>query len=471
VRTSNAATLTVAILVTVGVTVGYAVDHHHSSPKPAAAPVTTTSGTPVPLPSSAPPRAPVLGQLDPTASRPTAQGVSAKLAAATGPVTSGAHLVGEVADADTGAVLWARGTAVPEPPASTTKLLTATAALAALGPNFRLQTTTRLVGHTVYLVGGGDPTVVRSDNSADGQGYPPPASLATLARRTAKALGTVHNVRLRLDTSAWSGPSMARGWKPSYVTEGDITPPSALELDEGKIDPSDEFASRSPTPAAQAGDAFVELLRADGVHVVGKVALGAAGSGSKALASIDSPPLSDLVENMLTVSDDDVAEALGRAVARHDHVAATFTGAGQAVIARVARLGVPTTGVSLQDTSGLSHLDRITPAALIGVLRAVISPRDPQLRAVAQGLPIAGLTGTLATRYLTKPAVKAAGVLRAKTGTLTGVNTLAGLVVDRSGRLLLFAFMASNATEPGLTVPALDDLASRLAGCGCAGGA
>lgn len=425
----------------------------------------------MPLPSSAPPRLPVLGRLDPTVARPTAHGVTARLASATGPVTSGAHLVGEVADADTGAVLWARGADVPEPPASTTKLLTAAAALDALGPNFRLQTTTRLVARTVYLVGGGDPTVVRSDNGTAGQGYPAPASLATLARRTAKALGTVRNVRLRLDASAWSGPSMARGWKPSYVTEGDITPPSALELNEGRIDPSDEFASRSPTPAAQAGDVFVDLLRADGVHVIGKVALATAGAGSSPLASIESPPLSAMVENMLTVSDDDVAEALGRAVARHDHVAATFTGAGQAVIARVASLGVPTTGVSLQDTSGLSHLDRITPAALIGVLRAAISSRHPQLRAVVQGLPIASLTGTLATRYTTKPAVKAAGVLRAKTGTLSGVNTLAGLVTDRSGRLLVFAFMASGAASPGLTVPALDNLASRLAGCGCGGGA
>ena len=60
-----------------------------------------------------------------------------------------------------------------------------------------------------------------------------------------------------------------------------------------------------------------------------------------------------------------------------------------------------------------------------------------------------------------------AGVLRAKTGTLTGVNALSGMVVDRSGRLLLFAFLASHAASPGLTVPALDALASRLGRCGC----
>jgi D-alanyl-D-alanine carboxypeptidase/D-alanyl-D-alanine-endopeptidase (penicillin-binding protein 4) len=427
--------------------------------------------SPTPLPSTTAPRGPVLARLDATAPQPTLQGVTAKLAAATGTVTGDAHLVGEVADADTGAVLWARGASQAEPPASTTKLLTAAAALAALGPADRLQTTTRLVGHTVYLVGGGDPTIVRDSKSAVDPAYPRPASLADLARRTAKALGTTHRVKLRLDTSEWTGPSLAPGWKPTYVTEGDVAPPSSLELDEGRIDPSNDFASRSPTPAAQAGDAFVELLRADGVKIVGKVDVGAAGTASTLLASVSSPPLADLVQNMLTVSDDDLAEALGRAVARHDHQVASFTGAAQAVTARVASLGVPTTGVSLQDTSGLSHLDRVTPAALIGVLRAAISPGHPQLRALVEGLPIAGLTGTLATRFLTRPAVRAAGVLRAKTGTLTGVNALAGVVVDRSGRLLVFAFLASDAPLPGLTVPALDALASRLASCGCGAGA
>jgi D-alanyl-D-alanine carboxypeptidase/D-alanyl-D-alanine-endopeptidase (penicillin-binding protein 4) len=60
-------------------------------------------------------------------------------------------------------------------------------------------------------------------------------------------------------------------------------------------------------------------------------------------------------------------------------------------------------------------------------------------------------------------------VLRAKTGTLTGVNALSGLVVDRSGRLLAFSFLASDATSPGLTVPAIDRLAARLVRCGCVG--
>jgi D-alanyl-D-alanine carboxypeptidase/D-alanyl-D-alanine-endopeptidase (penicillin-binding protein 4) len=393
--------------------------------------------------------------------------VSADLAAASHEVAQNAHLVGEVIDADTGARLWSRGGSQPEPPASTTKLLTAAAALSALGPDDRLSTTTRRVGHTIYLVGGGDPTLVLSASSYYSPSYPRPATLAALARRTVAALGGMRNVRLRLDTSAWSGPTMAPGWKPDYVTEGDITPPSALELDEGRVDPHDEFAARTEDPAAQAGQAFVELLRADGVHVHGAVDSGTASPGSMPLASVTSPPLAELVQRMLTTSDDDLAEALGRAVAVKANEPATFAGAASAVTARVAALGVSMHGVSLQDTSGLSHQDRVTSQALVGVLRAAVSPTHPQLRSIIEGLPVAGFTGTLAMRYLDKPTVGAAGVLRAKTGTLTGVNALAGLVVDHSGRLLIFAFLTSDAPLPGVTVPALDQLAARLARCGC----
>jgi serine-type D-Ala-D-Ala carboxypeptidase/endopeptidase (penicillin-binding protein 4) len=395
--------------------------------------------------------------------------VNADLAAAARAVTSDAHLGGEVIDADTGARLWSRGATQPEPPASTTKLLTAAAALTVLGPDYRLATTTRRAGRTVYLVGGGDPTLLRSSTSFVSPTYPRPATLAELARRTVAALGRTRSVRLRLDTSAWSGPTMALGWKPSYVTEGDVTPPSALELDEGRVDPDDEFAARTEDPAAQAGQAFAELLSNDGVHVLGAVTSGVAAASSTPLASVTSAPVAALVQRMLTVSDDDLAEALGRAVASKSQLPATFDGAAAAVKTAVASLGVPTDGVSLHDTSGLSHADRISPEVLVGVLRAAVSPAHPQLRSIIEGLPVAGLTGTLALRFTDKPTARAAGVLRAKTGTLTGVNGLAGVVVDRSGRLLIFAFLTSQAPSPGLTVPALDRLASGLVRCGCGG--
>ncbi|MGK5695953.1 D-alanyl-D-alanine carboxypeptidase, partial [Streptomyces sp. URMC 128] len=87
----------------------------------------------------------------------------------------------------------------------------------------------------------------------------------------------------------------------------------------------------------------------------------------------------------------------------------------------------------------------------------------PELRPALTGLPVAGFTGTLTTRYTDG----AGGVVRAKTGTLTGVNTLAGTVVDRDGRLLAFSFMANDTNDPAAAQTALDRAATTLAACGC----
>jgi D-alanyl-D-alanine carboxypeptidase/D-alanyl-D-alanine-endopeptidase (penicillin-binding protein 4) len=445
-----------AAVVTVVVVVAVLFSHGSTSPAPAATlhPVASASARP-----------PVLQLLPTNAPTPLAGSVSRELSAAARDPGFDGQLDGEVVDATTGNVLWARGIDDREPPASTTKLLTATGALLSLGPGARLSTTTVRNASTVYLVGGGDVTLVATTTPADVTSYPRPASLADLARQTAQALAGSGPVRLRVDASAWSGPQLASGWSPRYVTEGDVTPPSALEVDEGRITPASPFAARTQTPALQAGQVFAALLRHDGVHLHGPVTGGLAPTAAARLGTVQSAPVAQLVQRMLTTSDDDLAEALGRAVAIHDHDAPDFTGAAAAVTARVESIGVPADAVSLRDTSGLSHRDRVTAHSLVVVLRAAI--RDPRLRPVLEGLPVAGLTGTLADRYSRSPAARGAGLVRAKTGTLTGVNTLAGEVVDRSGRLLVFAFLAPRAPSAGLTEAALDSLAARLVRCGC----
>lgn len=462
-RTSRAAALAAAITLVAGAAAGYAVHRGHDNTHPVAV------KSPLPLPPAAAAREPVLRALDAAAPRPSPAAVSAALTKPARAVTAGAHLVGEVVDAHTGARLWAASADQPEPPASTTKLLTAAAALSTLGPNHRFATTTRLSGHTLYLVGGGDPTVLRSASSYVPSSYPPRATLAALATQTAKMLGPNAHVSLRLDASLWTGPRLAAGWKPSYISEGDLTPPSALEVDEGRTNPANPDAPRTTHPVAQAGEVFAALLRRAGVTIIGKPREETAPGAAQLVGLVSSPTVAELVQQMLTVSDDDLAEALGRAVAIETHRPATFRGAGRAVTHAVAALGVPVAGVHLEDTSGLSHDNRISPRTLIGVLRAAVSTHQPALSPLLEGLPVAGFTGTLADRYTTAPEDSVAGVLRAKTGTLTGVNALSGMVVDRSGRLLLFAFLASDAPSPGLTVPALDALASRLGRCGCDG--
>ena len=111
-----------------------------------------------------------------------------------------------------------------------------------------------------------------------------------------------------------------------------------------------------------------------------------------------------------------------------------------------ADLGVPVAGIRLSDGSGLARSDLIPSRAIATLLAKVAGSQRSELRAMFAGLPIGGFTGTLAPRFLDVATRSGAGVVRAKTGTLAGVNALAGVVVDADGRLLAFAFMASHPT-------------------------
>ncbi len=145
---------------------------------------------------------------------------------------------------------------------------------------------------------------------------------------------------------------------------------------------------------------------------------------------------------------------------------ASFEGAGKAVRDELAKLGLPLAGARFADGSGLDRRDRVSAALLTTLLTRAADPARPALRPVLTGLPVGGFTGTLAGRFDTAPATAGAGLVRAKTGTLTGVNTLAGTVVTADGRLLAFAFLAGRTLSPYEAQPALDRLSAALAGQG-----
>jgi serine-type D-Ala-D-Ala carboxypeptidase/endopeptidase (penicillin-binding protein 4) len=411
----------------------------------------------------------------------TSAGVSAALSGLLNSAALGPHVGAEVADLSSGQVLFSSQAGAGFTPASTTKLATAVAALDVLGPAARL--TTRVVtgssASSVVLVGGGDPTLAAGSFPASA--YPQPATLASLAAATARSLRSrgAGAVTVGYDTSLFTGPEMAPGWTQSYVTTGNVTPIESLEVDQGRLtasgapedaDDNGNPRPRSFTPAADAAHAFASFLAGDGITVTGGPAPQQAPAGSTELAAVSSPPLSQMVGQMLTESNNVIAEDLARQVAIATGQPASFAGAAAAVTAVAARLGVRS-GISLVDGSGLSPQDQISPSALVQLIRVAAASGEPGLRPVITGLPVAGFSGTLAPGgsvfgALGQPAL---GVVRAKTGNLATVVSLAGIAYDRNGQLLAFAFMADQLPSSGL-VPGADQLtrlATALAGCGC----
>lgn len=406
---------------------------------------------------------PVLAPAGVAAPVPSGPGLRRDLTPVLADPALGPSVAAVVTDPLTGTVLYDRAGDLAVPPASTAKLATATAALLLLGPQARLTTRTALAGPIVYLVGGGDPTLA---GAAARAGYPGAASLATLADGTAGGLRDrgVTTVHVAVDATAYAGPVTAPGWKPVYLSAGDVAPVRALELDEGRTRPSDD--RRVADPAVAAGSSFAALLQKRGIRVAGPVRAAAAPATAAQLADVTSPTVAELVQRMLTDSDNDLAEALARQVARASGRPPTFAGGAAAVMAAVSPV-LQGASLRLVDGSGLSVLDRASPRALARLLAAAASPDRPQLRPILAGLPVAGLTGTLADRYRSGPPAAVRGILRAKTGTLDGVSSLAGLAVDRDGRLLAFAVVADRAPYYLSAQAALDRVAARIADCGC----
>ncbi|MET7678934.1 D-alanyl-D-alanine carboxypeptidase/D-alanyl-D-alanine-endopeptidase [Streptomyces sp. NPDC005423] len=378
----------------------------------------------------------------------------------------GTRHTGAVVDVTSGKRLYGTGADEALTPASTTKIATAVAALSALGADHRFTTRAALEPDTgeLVLVGGGDPTLTAHapDGAASSDSTDDWASLRTLADSTAAALAKrgTRAVTLSYDTTLYSGPAL----HPIGVNDN-LAPVSALMADEGRTDDSlSGPVTRLTNPAADAARKFAGFLRKDGIRTTPPGPSKATGRADT-LATVSSPPLADLVERMLTNSDNDIAEALARQTAVAAGKRADFDGGAAAIAAQLTRLHLPVKGAVFHDGSGLNRDDRLTADLLTALLVKAGDPAHPGLRPVLTGLPVAGFTGTLTSRYT--GATGAAGVVRAKTGTLTGVNTLAGTVVDRDGRLLAFAFLASDTTDPLAAQSALDRTATALAGCGC----
>lgn len=398
----------------------------------------------------------------PNAPIPTPAGVAAALAAQLADPELGPSVAGQVFDAGTGALLFEQRSTAVVAPASTAKLLTAAAVLSVRQATDRFST--RVVAGsepgTVVLIGGGDPTL--SAAAADQPPrYPGAARITDLAARVRAGLGAAPVERVLVDDSAFTGPATAPGWGTEDTPSNYASLITATMVDGGRDAPEAEI--RSAAPDLAAGNALAAALGG------AAVSQGSAPAGARLLGQVRSAPVDLLVEQMLRSSDNVIAEVLARHVAIATQRPASFTGAVEAVRATLAAAGIEI-GAGMVDGSGLSVLDRVPLAALSATLLATVDAERPRLRPLLSGLSIAGWDGTLLEEdRFSGAAAVAAGAVRAKTGTLTGVTGMAGLLTDADGRLLVFSFVADQAPSAfeSSSRGAVDSLVAALVRCGC----
>jgi D-alanyl-D-alanine carboxypeptidase/D-alanyl-D-alanine-endopeptidase (penicillin-binding protein 4) len=235
---------------------------------------------------------------------------------------------------------------------------------------------------------------------------------------------------------------------------------------DGGLEPDGQ--ARSDDPSLAAARAFATALGDAGLKVVDEPQRVVVPGGGEQLASVDSAPLSEVAERILDVSDNEGAEVVGHEVGLAVGGTGSFESGAAAVLSTLQGLGIDTSGDQLYDGSGLSRRNRVSTATVVALLQHAAGPEGDAMRNLVTGMPVAGFTGSLTYRFAEGPAV-ARGLVRAKTGTLTGVHALAGIAVGRDGAPMVFV-LAADKVEPEDKYDAqeaLDRAAGALAACRC----
>ena len=337
-------------------------------------------------------------------------------------------------DVATGNVVLAKNPQLPLLPASSTKVLTVSAALLKLDLDDRI--TTRVVQS------GSDIAVIK----AAGDVWMTYETIKDLAEQIRKNLPGVKQVQI--DTSAWTAPSFIESWGRENITEGFIAPMEPAMIYGARLNGARSGdVPRSNTPALDVAGAVAREL---GVTAFSKAeGTVSAGEGVKELAKVESPTLRERIEKLMETSDNVMAEAVGRELSGSDPVGETLRILGE-------HFQIPA-DLKLFDNSGMSKANRI-PAEFLDSLMFAAAKDNSRLSAILATLPVAAGTGTLESRYTT---LRGRGYVRAKTGTLTDTSALVGTILSESGRVYTFAVISNDA--PILEArSAMDELASAV---------
>ncbi|MFM6971105.1 MAG: D-alanyl-D-alanine carboxypeptidase/D-alanyl-D-alanine-endopeptidase, partial [Rhodoluna sp.] len=363
----------------------------------------------------------------------------------------------------TGETLYDRNANKASATASAMKLITASAALLTLGPNYRVETRVYQDSTdpgTIILVGGGDPTLSRTDVSKQSV-YRDAPKLSTLALNVNKKLAATPITKIILDAGLFTGPTWDASWEKSEMTNGFMSEVTALQVDGDRANPAAETSKRTSSSVANAGKYFKAALGESAATAT--VVTGTMPSGAVQIASVSSQPISKWITHMLQVSDNTEAEALARLVALDSGMPGSFSSIDSAFKKALSQIGLDLSGATIKDGSGLSDYNAVSPMAL-AKLAAIVNKGDTPITDIRNGLPVSGESGSLASRFKGDNA-DAIGHIFAKTGWIKHGYTLAGIINAKDGTTLTFAIYAlGNVTDAAKT--AIDNLATTFYRCG-----
>jgi serine-type D-Ala-D-Ala carboxypeptidase/endopeptidase (penicillin-binding protein 4) len=338
-------------------------------------------------------------------------------------------------------------------PASVQKLIVAASALDALGPTYRYHTVLAArdavaddgsLSGGLWLIGSGDPSLQSSD-LRNGVGVLARSGLHRL-------VGSVS-----VDATSLDGPELNPHWDPDDDGQDYAAPISAISVDEDTVEVQETIGGSEQTfwtpmhdVASYVAGLLTRMLRQRGIATTGRPQVAAAPLDTVVLWDHRSAPLNVLESHMLFESDNHYAEQLLRTLG--GEVSGTASDAGGIAAERhfLERHGIPTPHLTLFDGSGLSGDNRIAAITLARLLAA----QEPSLYLL---LPLGGREGTLEDYGFTT----ALGRVRAKSGHITGVSSLAGYVTTLHHGRVAFAFLING--SPGDPDTAIVQAVDRLA--------
>lgn len=431
------------------------------------------------------------------------------LRAALAPAINGAGAWSCIVIAQDGTVLYDDGGSHAVTPASAQKLIVADASLANLGPNYRFDTLLAAaqqprdgaIDGDLWLVGSGDPSLRSNDLNA---------GIADLRKA---GVQTIHG-GVVVDGSAIAGEEINPLWNADDANEDFMAATSGVSLDEDTVEfhvigtqpgepaqvriwpqssdvqhfgsvmtggGDDVIVAATQTPNLfrldgnippgveekfyvpvhgidrYAASVLTSYVKQNGIALGGGVHTGTVPLDAQILWEHRSAPLSRLLQHMLVFSDNHFAEQLMRTVGGGSGDTADDADGLRAERAVLARQGIPTPGLHIVDGSGLAHANRVAAITLARILAYYDAMRDGNI--LYPLLPRGGKDGTLRMYEFTA----AQGRVRAKSGHVYGVSSLAGYVETRKHGRVVFAFLING--SPGdpdaAIVSAVDRLAER----------